>query len=146
MQQILEMEFSSTFMLKSSTTKLSPSLSNFSNRLLSMLSIFWTNLDKEFIEKGSDRRRLILLWLSWGTHSKLFFPTASAIDFTYPLLNSTKSLAKIVLAPSTLGTYTWILPKILVLNHFPYLSHSIITYFMSCLASAVISPESESRW
>lgn len=110
-----------TFMLKSRTIKLLPSLANFLNLSESNLSNFWTNLDNESMEKGPERRRLIRLWLSTGTQSKLFFPTASAIDLTYPLLNNWKSFVKIVFAPTTLGTNTWTLPNNLVLNHFPYL-------------------------
>jgi hypothetical protein len=110
----------STFILKSSTTKLFPA-SKFLSLSRSILSNSLTNLDKEFMEKGSDRSLLILLWLSGGTHSKLFSPTASAIDFTYPLLKCTKSLANTLLAPSVLGTNTWIFPNILVLKHFPCL-------------------------
>lgn len=110
-----------TFMLKSSSTKLFPSFTSFFSLLESKSSNSLTNLDSEVMEKGSARRRRILLWLSWETHSKLFSPTASPMDFTYPLLNWTKSLANIVFAPSELGTKTWIFPNSLVLNHLPCL-------------------------
>lgn len=121
LRKITKILFSVTFMLKSSSTKLFPSFSSFFSLLESMSSNSLTNLDREVMEKGSDRRRLILLWFSWETHSKLFSPTASPMDFTYPLLNWTKSLVKIAFAPSALGTNTCIFPNSLVLNHLPCL-------------------------
>lgn len=108
-------------MLKSRRRKLSPLSFIFFNLSETIISNFLTQFDNEFIANSSERRRLILLWLSWGTLSKLLLPTASCMDFKQPLLNCTKSFVKIALAPSGLGTKTWVLPKILVLNHFPCL-------------------------
>lgn len=81
-----------------------------------------TNNDMEFVENKLTKRLRSNLWWWDEAHSKLWFPTSSAIDFMYLLVNFPESLFRIALADSVLDTNTCVSPNMLVLKQLPYLS------------------------